>query len=134
MFTVHEGSPPKKVANLLEEPTAQSLRVMALEDSLKALLQSLPSALLAPTVPNSQVLYIEARRLNWGFPKLGYFFGGFGGPHDMDWSIFRSYFGIPLCMETTVPTGQMANRACASRIAVPGQAREQDGGLFPILC
>ncbi|CAE7391123.1 unnamed protein product [Symbiodinium pilosum] len=47
-----------------QEPTAQSLRVMALEDSLKALLQSLPSALLAPTVPNSQVLYIEGKQEN----------------------------------------------------------------------
>ena len=44
----------------VEEPTTLSLRVMALEDSLKALLQSLPSALLAPSVPNSQVVYIEA--------------------------------------------------------------------------
>eukprot|EP00439_Symbiodinium_sp_Y106_P023899 s7396_g2.t3 len=47
-----------------QEPTTQSLRVMALEDSLKALLQSLPSALLAPTVPNSQVVYIEGQQEN----------------------------------------------------------------------
>lgn len=47
-----------------QEPTTLSLRVMALEDSLKALLQSLPSALLAPSVPNSQVVYIEGQQEN----------------------------------------------------------------------